>query len=67
MMEKTSTIISSERLDLIPLSPAFLEVSLTGNSRGAEQLLGLSIPPDWFQEQALMQLRLEQLQAQPLL
>jgi RimJ/RimL family protein N-acetyltransferase len=67
MMEKTSAIISSERLDLIPLSPAFLELSLSGNSRGAEQLLGLSIPADWFQEQALMQLCLEQLQTQPLL
>lgn len=65
MTEKTSAIISSERLDLIPLSPAFLELSLTGNSRGAEELLGLSIPDEWFRERALMQLRLEQLQAQP--
>lgn len=67
MMKKTSAIISTERLDLIPLSPAFLEVSLSGNSTGAEQLLGLSIPPGWFQEQVWMKLRLEQLQAQPLL
>lgn len=66
-MEKTSAIISSERLDFISLSPTFLEVSLRGDSTSAEQHLGLSIPPDWFQEQALMQLRLEQLQAQPLL
>lgn len=66
-MEITSSIISSEHLDLIPLSPAFLEVSLSGHSADAEHLLGLSIPPEWFQEQALMQLRLDQLQAQPLL
>ena len=57
-----SSIISSERLDLIPLTPAFLQASLQGTSTTAESLLGLSIPSEWFQEQTLMKLRLAQLQ-----
>jgi RimJ/RimL family protein N-acetyltransferase len=57
-----SSIISSERLDLIPLTPAFLAASLQGESTTAESLLGLSIPAEWFQEQTLMKLRLAQLQ-----
>jgi ribosomal-protein-alanine N-acetyltransferase len=58
----TTAIISSERLDLIPLTPAFLQASLNGEYATAESLLGLAIPPEWFQEQALVKIRLAQLQ-----
>jgi RimJ/RimL family protein N-acetyltransferase len=63
----TTAIISSERLDLIPMTLAFLEAALRGESARAEAILGLSIPSEWFQEQALMQLRLAELQANPAL
>jgi RimJ/RimL family protein N-acetyltransferase len=62
-----SPIISSERLDLIPLTPAFLQASLQGDSMMAASLLGLSIPAEWFQEQSLVGLRLVQLQQTPAL
>ncbi len=61
------SIVSSERLNLIPLTPPFLEASLTGKYATAESILGLSIPSEWFQEQALMEIRLEQLQRNPAL
>jgi len=57
-----SSIISSERLDLIPLTPAFLQASLQGESTTAESLLGLAIPSEWFDEQRLIQIRLNDLQ-----
>jgi len=64
-MEGNAPTILSERLNLIPLSPDFLQVSLDKNHSTAENLLGLSIPPDWLQEQALIKLRLQQLQDEP--
>ena len=55
------TTIESERLDLIPMTPAFLEASLAGDQAAAARLLDLTIPQDWFQEQQLMRIRLDQL------
>src|SRR5262245_29171145 len=55
-------IIASNRLDLISLTPAFLQASLRGDSTTAESLLGLAIPSEWFAEQRLIQLRLNDLQ-----
>ena len=55
-------IISSERLDLISLTPAFLQASLERDFTTAESLLGLSIPTEWFTEQKLIQMRLNNLQ-----
>ena len=57
-----TSIIASDRLDLIPLTPAFLQASLRGDSTTAESLLGLAIPSEWFAEQRLIQLRLSDLQ-----
>jgi ribosomal-protein-alanine N-acetyltransferase len=57
-----SSIISSDRIDLIPLTPAFLQASLDGEYTTAEAILGLAIPSEWFREQTLMKLRLAQLQ-----
>ena len=55
-------VISSKRVDLIPLTPAFLQASLQGDATTAESLLGLAIPSEWFAEQRLIQLRLNDLQ-----
>ena len=60
-------IISSARLDLIPLTPAFLEASLQGDAKTATSLLGLTIPSEWFLETSLMRMRLSQLRADPAL
>ena len=61
----TSSIIATPRLDLIPLSPAFLEASLAGDVAAAEGLLGLTIPADWFDNAGLLQMRLDQLRQDP--
>ncbi|HMN28379.1 MAG TPA: GNAT family N-acetyltransferase [Caldilineaceae bacterium] len=60
-------IIQSARLNLIPLTPAFLEASLATDQPAAEKLLGLTIPPEWFAatNRGVMQLRLGQLRAEP--
>ena len=57
-----TSIIASDRLDLIPLTPAFLQASLRGDSTTAESLLGLAIPSEWFEERTLIQIRLKDLQ-----
>ena len=57
-----TSIIASDRLDLIPLTPAFLQAALRGDSTTAESLLGLAIPSEWFAEQRLIQVRLNDLQ-----
>lgn len=54
--------IASERLDLIPLTPAFLRASLAADTVRAESLLGSTLPAEWFAETGLMRLRLEQLE-----
>jgi ribosomal-protein-alanine N-acetyltransferase len=58
-------VIVSKRLDLIPLAPAFYEASVRRERERAESLLGLTIPPDWFDEQWVMRLRLRQLRDEP--
>ena len=60
-----SSIIASPRLDLIPLSPAFLEASLASNAAAAERLLGLTVPTGWFGNARLLQMRLDQLRQDP--
>ena len=60
-----SVAIQSDRLDLIPLSPPFLIASIEGNRELAQELLGLSIVPEWFDRADLMRLRLGQLRADP--
>jgi len=39
--------IYTNRLALVPLSPAFLDALLGGRRDGAEAALGLELPPDW--------------------
>ncbi len=49
--------LSSPRLDLVSLSPDFLATSLRGD-RTADDLPGVSIPPDWYDEGWLIKIRL---------
>ncbi|MEO8351547.1 MAG: GNAT family N-acetyltransferase [Chthoniobacteraceae bacterium] len=60
-----TAIIHSERLDLIPMTPAVLRAMLAGNSKDAGQLLGLSVPTDWDISRDAIELRLSQLDATP--
>jgi ribosomal-protein-alanine N-acetyltransferase len=63
-----TTSIPSERLDLIPMTPAFLRASLECNLHEAEQLLQLSLPAEWPEEHTdVLSLRLKQLEAEPAL
>lgn len=57
--------IRTPRLSLIPLTPAFLKASLTGQQEAAEAMLGHAIPADWYEEGWLMQLRLDDLANNP--
>ena len=57
--------IHSPRLDLVSLSPDFLRASLAGNLREAEQLLDASLPVGWPDCPDLLQMRLEQMEADP--
>jgi RimJ/RimL family protein N-acetyltransferase len=57
--------IRSERLELISLTPAFLEASLAGDLETAAGLINLQIHPDWLQAKQLMQIRLDQLRRLP--
>ena len=59
--------ISSERLDLIPMSPDFLRASLENDMAAARSMLGASIPADWPSIQAVLALRLRQLEDEPAL
>jgi ribosomal-protein-alanine N-acetyltransferase len=65
--------IATARLDLIPLTADLYEASLAGRTaahrrdrrEGAEILPGLAIAPEWFAMRTLLQMRLEQLRAEP--
>ena len=63
--DKPSAVISSARLDLIPMTPAFLEAALRGESRAAEAILGLAVPAAWYENRGLMEMRLAQLRQDP--
>lgn len=58
-------ILTTQRLDLIPMSPAFLRASLDGDLATAKNLLGASLPADWPDSPPLLSLRLFQLKADP--
>ena len=61
--------IHSDRLNLIPMTPAFLRASLERNVHEAEQQLQLSLPADWPGEYitGVLSLRLKQLEDEPAL
>lgn len=66
-MLNASAIIASEHLDLISMTPAFLEAALRGDASAAEATLGLVIPSAWYEKRGLMEMRLDQLRQDPAL
>lgn len=60
-----TSIIHSERLDLIPMTPAVLRAVLAEDFGEAERLLGVSAPEGWVIPRGAMELRLSQLEADP--
>jgi RimJ/RimL family protein N-acetyltransferase len=65
-MPSTATTIQSTRLDMIPMTPEFLQAALDGNQAAAEATIGLTIPTDWLEQpDPWMHIRLEQLRADP--
>ena len=58
------TTICSERLDLVPLLPSFLQAVLKQDFAEAERILGLSLPDGLLDSVEVMSLRLQQLQAE---
>ncbi|MFL5806456.1 MAG: GNAT family N-acetyltransferase [Roseiflexaceae bacterium] len=64
-MPSTATTIQSARLDMIPMTPEFLQASLDGDLAAAAAVIGLTIPTDWLEEPDLMRIRLDQLRADP--
>jgi RimJ/RimL family protein N-acetyltransferase len=60
-----SSIIYSERLRLMPMTPSFLSASLSGKRQAAAESIGLTLSDEWFTEQRLMDIRLAQLEHDP--
>jgi [ribosomal protein S5]-alanine N-acetyltransferase len=59
--------IRTDRLDLVPMTPAFLRASLRGDVAEAEERIGLRLPTAWPDMQPVLALRLSQLEADPAL
>lgn len=58
--------LSSERLDLIPMSREFLYASLRNDTEEVGRLIGAAVPSDWPGEIAdVLRLRLSQLDSEP--
>jgi len=60
-------IIHSPRLELIAMSPAFLDSSIKGDLESASRLIGLIVPPDWLEAKWLMEMRLTKMHENPAL
>jgi ribosomal-protein-alanine N-acetyltransferase len=66
VQERTSDRdVLTPRLVLRTMSVCFLEASLGDEVSAAEALIGLRLPPAWFAEKTLMELRLEDLENDP--
>lgn len=57
--------ITSDRLDLITLSPDVLQSSLSNDAASVEQVLGIYVPAEWFEKSDLIELRLQQIAKDP--
>jgi RimJ/RimL family protein N-acetyltransferase len=64
MISDTSTI-SSERLHLVTLTPKVLRLSLTRDAPSVERVLGFSVPPNWYEDERFIRMRLQQLTEDP--
>ena len=58
-----SGVISTERLDLISMTPAFLKSTILGTREDAHSMLNLKIPSAWFECADFAGLRLRQFEA----
>lgn len=65
MLEPYPTITLSQRLILRSMTPPFLQASLEGDLARAEELMGLTVPYEWFEETSLIAIRLKDLQREP--
>jgi len=59
--------IRTKRLDLVPMTPEFLEASLHGDREQAERLIAASLPEEWENAGPWARRRLEQLRKDPTL
>ncbi len=66
-MPEIETTIHTERLDLILMTPAFLEVAMRGDLAQAAHLLGVPVPADWWPVSPHILDRLAQAQRNPAL
>lgn len=64
-MKEQIAPIHSPRLTLRSMTPEFLQASLEGDRVRAEALIGLAIPAEWFEEMALIDLRLNDVRRDP--
>ena len=58
-------IISSERLDLISMTPDVLRACLRRDRAAASALLGIAVPDEWYDDDGWIALRLEQVLENP--
>ncbi|MGC4016059.1 MAG: GNAT family N-acetyltransferase [Luteolibacter sp.] len=59
------SVISSERLDLVPMGPAFLRASLGGDLAAASSAIGAILPLEWPSLPDILEMRLRQMEADP--
>jgi ribosomal-protein-alanine N-acetyltransferase len=57
--------IRTERLDLVAMTPAFLRASVDRDLAEAERQIQLSLPENWPDIRAILELRLKQLESNP--
>src|SRR5688572_21001983 len=60
-----ASFISTPRLELWPMTTAFLEACLHAGRNALEAAPELNVPPDWLKETDLMELRLAEFQDDP--
>lgn len=60
-------VLQSGRLELVAMTPAFLEACLAGDAARAEAILGVHPPPEWLQESVWPRIRLGEMQEHPTL
>ena len=58
-------MISTQRLDLVCLTPALLHASLEGDRHFVERELDARLPEDWPADPSVLRLRLDQLRGDP--
>jgi [ribosomal protein S5]-alanine N-acetyltransferase len=60
-------VIHTDRLDLIPMTPAFLRASIRGDRVEAQREIQLFLPEHWPDIRGVLELRLRQLESNPTL